>query len=119
MPESPQFRADRSSFYDPAVEVTVTIRGLDGPDALTYTQRVSREFAVDEQLKTPVIEEAALHAVRKIVDKALAGAREEKREREKLELMLGGPATPQRMAAHLAQLLATPREQADGEADRG
>lgn len=112
MPESPQFRASQS-FYDPAVEVTVTIRGLGGPAALTCTQRVSREFAVDGALETPVIEQAAVRAVQEIAEKALGEARSEKRERERLEAMLGGPATPARMAAHLAELLATPREDVD------
>lgn len=93
------------------VEVTVTIRNLNQA-ATTYssTVLVSHEFAVDANLETPLVEEAAVRAVRQIAEKVLGAARHEKREQERLEMMLGGPATPARMAAHIATLVNTRRE---------
>lgn len=92
--------------YGQGVEVTVTIGALNGtPGTITYAQRVSHEFAIDADLETPHIEEAAVHAVRQIAGQVLGEARHEKRERERLEAMLGGPATPARMAGHLSKLL--------------
>ena len=101
-----QLTSEPRSYFDQDVEVTVTIRGLDGPRGMhTYTNRVSHEFAVDANLETPLIERAAVEAVWKIAEKALGDARHEKRERERLEMMVGGPITAARMAAHLSQLL--------------
>lgn len=97
--------------YDQGVEVTVTIRNLNqAAKTHSKTVRVSRELAIDANLETPLIEEVAVQAVREIAEQELGLARHEKREREKLELMLGGPATPARMAAHIATLVNTPRE---------
>lgn len=100
--------------YEQGVEVTVTIRNLNGTfDEERCTHRVMHEFAVNDQLATPALEEAAVAAVREIAEKVLGVARHEKRERERLEMMLGGPATPARMAAHIATLANTPREPGD------
>jgi len=93
--------------YWRGVEVTVIVRDLDGkPGTYSCTQHVSHEFAVNAQLETPVVEDAAVRAVREIAGQVLDDARREKRERERLARMVGGlPVTAERMAAHLSQLL--------------
>lgn len=113
-------RAAVARDYDQGVEVTVTIRNL-GQTATTHSSLalVSHELAIDANLETPLVEEAAVHAVRQIAEKALGAARHEKRERERLEMMLGGPVTPERMAAYIATLVNTRREPSTGqETDR-
>lgn len=101
--------------YDRGVEVTVTIRNLNqAAKTHSKTVRVSHELAIDNNLETPLVEHAAVQAVREIAEDALGLARHEKREQERLERMLGGPATPARMAAHIATLVNTRREPGEG-----
>lgn len=100
--------------YERGVEVTVTIRNLNQA-ATTHSSMVcvSHELAIDANLETPLVEEAAVQAVRRIAEQALGRERDERIERESLELMLGGPATPERMAAHIATLVNTRRPETD------
>lgn len=102
-----RFAASAPGFNDGhGVEVTVIVRDLDGkPGTHSCTQRVSHELAIDARLETPLIEDVAVRLVREIAEGVLGDARHEMRERERLERMLGGPATVERMAAHLSQLL--------------
>ncbi|WP_410587209.1 hypothetical protein [Amycolatopsis sp. lyj-23] len=50
-----------------------------------------------------MIEDAAVRVVRGIAEGLRGAARDA--ERERLEMLLGGPATVERMMAHLSQLL--------------
>lgn len=49
---------------DPTIEMTVTIRGIHGSDAITCTQRL------DPDAGSPTLEQAALRAVQEIARKA-------------------------------------------------
>lgn len=104
--DGPETTFNRDDFYPKNVEVTVIIRNLtNGVETLSCTTAVSPEMAVDSNLETPLIERAAVEAVRTITGKVLADARHEKVERERLEMMLGGPVSASRMAESVSRLL--------------
>jgi len=85
---------DSTHRYNPNIMVTVTVGNLPGaaPD-LVYQLPVSPELVFTDDLEGKGIHEALKQAGYAVTDKMFAEAREERRERERLEMLLGGPVT--------------------------